>query len=89
MCLGIPARVTNVYEKDGLRMGRAEIGGISKEICLEYTPNAQPGDYVIVHVGFAISILDQSEAAEMLETLRELAESLAEEDSATPSAEKA
>ena len=75
MCLGIPARVIEIYEKDGLLMGLAETGGIRKEVCLEYTPEVQIGQYVIVHVGFAISILDEGEAQEMLETLRELAES--------------
>jgi len=74
MCLGIPARVVEIYEKDGLLMGRAETGGIRKEVCLEYTPEVQVGQYVIVHVGFAISILDEVEAREMLETLRQLAE---------------
>jgi hydrogenase expression/formation protein HypC len=66
--------VVEIYQKDGLRMGRAEIGGVVKEVCLEYTPEAKLGDYVIVHVGFAISILDEAEANEMLATLRELAE---------------
>ncbi|MCS7237038.1 MAG: HypC/HybG/HupF family hydrogenase formation chaperone [Thermoguttaceae bacterium] len=76
MCLGIPAKVTEIYRKDGLLMARAEVGGIAKEICLEYTPEAKVGDYVVVHVGFAISILDETEAQEMLATLRELAEQL-------------
>lgn len=80
MCLGIPAKITEIYRKDGLLMGRAEIGGITKEICLEYTPEAKLGDYVIVHVGFAISILDEAEAQEMLATLRDLAEEFHREE---------
>ena len=73
MCLGIPCKVVEIYTKDGLLMGKGEIGGILKEICLMYTPEVKIGDYVIVHVGFAISQLDQQEAHEMLQTLQELA----------------
>ncbi len=88
MCLGIPAKVTDIYHKDGLLMGRAEVGGIFKEICLEYTPEVKVGNYVVVHVGFAISILNEAEAAEMLDTLREFAESLSEENGAAPESQR-
>jgi hydrogenase expression/formation protein HypC len=62
MCLGIPGEVLSV-EEGALRTGRVAFGGIVKEVCLAYVPEAQPGDYVVVHAGFAISRLDR-EAAE-------------------------
>ena len=62
MCLGIPGEVLSV-EEGALRTGRIAFGGIVKEVCLAYVPEAQPGDYVVVHAGFAISRLDR-EAAE-------------------------
>jgi hydrogenase expression/formation protein HypC len=74
MCLGIPGRVTEVYEQDGLPMGKVDFGGIVRETCLAYTPEAQVGDYVIVHVGFAISRLDEAEAQETLAYFDEISE---------------
>jgi len=62
MCLGIPGEVLSI-EEGALRTGRIAFGGIVKEVCLAYVPEAQPGDYVVVHAGFAISRLDR-EAAE-------------------------
>jgi hydrogenase expression/formation protein HypC len=72
MCLGIPGRILEVYEKDGLPMGRVDFSGVQREACLAYVPEANPGDYVIVHVGFAISVLSEEEAAEVLQTLRQI-----------------
>lgn len=72
MCLGIPGKITEVHELNSLRMGRVDYGGIVKEACLAYVPEAQVGDYVIVHVGFAISVLDEEEALATLETLQEV-----------------
>jgi hydrogenase expression/formation protein HypC len=74
MCLGIPGRLTEVYEQDGLPMGKVDFGGIVRETCLAYTPEAQVGDYVIVHVGFAISRLDEAEAQETLAYFDEISE---------------
>ncbi len=74
MCLAVPGRIEEVYEKDGLRMGRLNFGGIFKEVCLEYLPEAGPGDYAIVHVGFAISKVDEEAAEETLAALREMGE---------------
>ncbi len=83
MCLGVPGRVLNVTEGD-LRMASVEFGGIVKEVCLAYVPEAHAGDYVIVHVGFAISRLDEAEAARVFSYLREM-EVLAElADGGTP-----
>ena len=56
----------------GVRMGKANFGGIVKQVCLEYTPEANPGDYVLVHVGFALSIVDEEEAARTYQALKDL-----------------
>jgi hydrogenase expression/formation protein HypC len=72
MCLAIPGEIHTVYERDGLRFGRVEFGGISREVCLEYEPTSAVGDFVLVHVGFAIAIVDAEEAARTWDTLREL-----------------
>jgi hydrogenase expression/formation protein HypC len=79
MCLGIPGKIISIEDNPlGVRMGKVSFGGIVKEVCLAYTPEAQVGDYVIVHVGFALSRLDEEEAQQTLEMLAEL-EKLAEE----------
>jgi hydrogenase expression/formation protein HypC len=72
MCLGIPGKVLESYDANGLRMAKVEFGGIVREICLAYTPEAAVGDYVIVHVGFAISKVDQDEAARTYKLLEEM-----------------
>lgn len=74
MCLAVPGRITELHEADGIRMAKVDFGGITREACLEYVPEAVPGDYVIVHVGFAISRLDETEAARTLEYLKEMGE---------------
>ena len=85
MCLGIPGRITEKYERDGMPMGKADFGGISKEICLAYVPDIEIGQYTIVHVGFAITELDEASALESLRLFEEmgtLAEELGVADSA-------
>jgi len=72
MCLGIPGKILEVYQRDELPMGKVEFGGIAKEICLAYTPEAAVGDYVIVHVGFAISRVDEKEAQEIFSYLQQI-----------------
>lgn len=82
MCLGVPGKIVSVYEKDNLPMGRVDYGGIIKEACLTYVPSVQVGDYVVVHVGFAISQLEEEEALATLQTIKEvedIAEALGEE----------
>lgn len=74
MCLAVPGKLTDIYEKDSLRMAKIDFGGISKEICLEYTPEAKVGDYALIHVGFAISLMDEEEAQETLSLLKEISE---------------
>ena len=79
MCLGIPGKIISVEDNPlGVPMGKVSFGGIIKEICLAFTPEVQVGDYVIVHVGFAISRLDEEEAQQTLGLLAEL-EQIAEE----------
>ncbi|MCS7055289.1 MAG: HypC/HybG/HupF family hydrogenase formation chaperone [Thermoflexales bacterium] len=72
MCLGIPGRVQAIYEADGVRMGKVNFGGIVKDVCLEYVPEVAVGDYTIVHVGFAITRVDEASAQESLRLFREM-----------------
>lgn len=72
MCLGVPGKIVEAYEVDGLQMGRVDFGGVLREVCLACVPEAAVGEYVIVHVGFAISRLSEQEAQETLATLREI-----------------
>ena len=72
MCLGVPGELVEVYEQDGLQTGKVNFGGILKEVYLVYVPEAQVGDYVLVHVGFALSRLDEDEAQEILTYLKPL-----------------
>lgn len=84
MCLGIPGKVTEIYEQNGVRMGKVDFSGIQKEVCLAYLPELQVGDYTIVHVGFAITQLDEQSAQETLALFAEMGaleeELLAEEE---------
>ena len=73
MCLGVPGKVIEITEEQaGMRMGKVSFGGITKSVCLAYVPEAVVGDYVVVHVGFAISKVDEQEAAQVFEYLREM-----------------
>lgn len=72
MCLAIPGQVVEAFDRRGLRMARVRFGGVVREACLEYTPEAAPGDYVLVHVGFAISRVDPAEAARTFQLLAEM-----------------
>lgn len=75
MCLAVPGRILSMSGDDPLmRVGRVDFGGIVKEINLAYVPEARTGDYVLVHVGFAITVIDDAEAARTLASLRELGE---------------
>lgn len=74
MCLAIPGKVLNIHESSQPVMGTVDFAGIHKEVCLEWLPEARPGDYVIVHVGFAISKVDEQEALETLKLLKEMGE---------------
>lgn len=75
MCLGVPGKVIEIQPDElGMTMGRVNFGGIVKEVCLAYTPEAEVGDYVVVHVGFAISRIDEEEAQQVFEYLRQMGE---------------
>lgn len=75
MCLGVPGKVIAIQEQAlGMNMAKVSFGGIAKEVCLAYVPEARVGDYVIVHAGFALSKLDEQEAAEIFELLSEMEE---------------
>lgn len=73
MCLAIPGKVMEIRQDDqGVRMGKANFGGIVKQVCLEYTPDVQCGDYVLVHVGFALGKVDEDEAERTYQALRDM-----------------
>lgn len=72
MCLGVPGRVVDVAEEAGVLMGRVDFGGVARKVCLAHVPNIQVGEYVLVHVGFALSRLDEDEAKRVYELLIEI-----------------
>ncbi len=73
MCLGVPGKIVEIYEKGDLTMGKIDFGGVTREACLAYVPEAQLGDYTVIHVGFALHIISEEEAQETLALLREIA----------------
>ena len=80
MCLAIPGKIVEIQQKEGVRTGRVLFGGIVREGCLDFVPEANVGDYVMVHVGFAISVVDKEEAERtyaLLESMGVLSEELA------------
>jgi hydrogenase expression/formation protein HypC len=79
MCLGIPGKVIEIHDQGGLRMGRVDFGGVRKEACLAYQPDVELGDYVIIHVGFAISRVDEEEALRTLEMLAQMGDLMSQE----------
>jgi len=82
MCLAIPGKVAQIDVNDGIRTGRVQFGGITRQACLDFVPEAKEGDYVMVHVGFAISVVDKEEAERtyaLLETMGVLEGELAAE----------
>jgi hydrogenase expression/formation protein HypC len=78
MCLAIPGKVTEIDQTVEPRMGLVDFGGVKKRVCLEWLPEVVTGDYVIVHVGFAISRMEEKEAMEALELLRQMGEGIDE-----------
>lgn len=72
MCLAIPGKVLSDFEQNGMRMARVQFGGIVRDACVEYVPERQIGDYVLVHVGFAISRIEEAEAERTYAVLKEL-----------------
>lgn len=87
MCLAVPGKIVEIYETDGLRMGKIDFGGVQREACLEYVPEARVGEYTVIHVGFAISRLSEEEALASLELLRQVVDLAEETRSDVPGAE--
>jgi hydrogenase expression/formation protein HypC len=79
MCLAIPGKIVELYEENGLQMGKLDYSGSINKACLAYVPEAKIGEYVIVHAGFAISVLDEEEAQKSLETWDEFSDRLRED----------
>ena len=75
MCLGIPGRIVEIHQDEGLAMGLVDFGGVRREVCLAYVEDqVQPGDYALVHVGFAIAKVDEDEARRTFEALRQMSQ---------------
>ncbi|HEX9075631.1 MAG TPA: HypC/HybG/HupF family hydrogenase formation chaperone [Anaerolineae bacterium] len=72
MCLAVPGKIVEIYEAGGLKMGKIDFGGVYREACLAYVPDVQVGDYTVIHVGFAINRLNETEAQESLSLLQEM-----------------
>ncbi len=72
MCLGIPGKIIDIYTQNELLMGKIDFGGVTREACLTYVPEAKIGDYAVVHVGFALNLLDEAEAQETLKAFEEI-----------------
>ena len=75
MCLAIPGKIEEIGQQELLTMARVNFNGMMKEVCIEWVPDVKVGEYVIVHAGFAISILDEKEAQENLKLINEVAQS--------------
>ncbi len=84
MCLGIPGKILETISQDGIAMARVDFGGVVKRVCVEHVPEAGVGDYVLVHVGFALARIDEGEARRVLELLEAaaLADELGDGDGA-------
>lgn len=72
MCLGIPGKILEIYKQNDLLMGKVDFGGVTRETCLAYVPEAKIGDYTLVHVGFALSLIDEKEALETIELIDQI-----------------
>jgi hydrogenase expression/formation protein HypC len=72
MCLGIPGKVVETYREHDVLMGKVDFGGVGKRVCLEHVPHVRPGEYVLVHVGFALNTIDEAEARRVFDFLDEM-----------------
>lgn len=72
MCLAVPGKIVETYREHDLLMGKIDYGGVSKRACLEYIQDAKPGEYVLVHVGFALSRIDEAEAVRIFDYLKSI-----------------
>ena len=78
MCLGVPGKIVEIYEAGTLKMGKIDFGGVVREACLEYVPDAKIGDYTIIHVGFALNTISEEEAQDTLDLLQQITDAEAE-----------
>ena len=74
MCLAVPGKIVEIYKANDLMMGKIDFGGVEREACLAYVPEAQVGDYTVIHVGFALHLISEEEAQETLTLLHQIAE---------------
>ncbi len=74
MCLGIPGKILSIYEDHGTKMAKIDFGGVTREACIEVIPEAEPGNWTIVHAGFALNLLSEEEAQETLQILQEMSD---------------
>lgn len=74
MCLGIPGKIISTFEDHGTKMAKVDFGGVIREVCIEVIPEAKPGDWTIIHAGFALNLLSEDEAQETLDILQAMAE---------------
>ena len=74
MCLAIPGKVVETYREHDVFMGKVDFGGVAKKVCLDHVPDVQVGKYVLVHVGFALSVVDEDEAQQVFSFLRQMNE---------------
>lgn len=74
MCLGVPGKIIEIYQNNDLSMGKIDFGGVIREACLAYVPEAKIGDYALIHVGFALNLISEKEAQETLELLQQIAD---------------
>jgi hydrogenase expression/formation protein HypC len=72
MCLAVPGKVVETYREHDVLMGKVDFGGISRRVCLEHVPEVRPDEYVLVHVGFALSRIDEDEARRVFEYLEQM-----------------
>jgi hydrogenase expression/formation protein HypC len=72
MCLAIPGKVLETYDRQGVQMAKVQFGGVTRETCVAYVAGVKPGDYVLVHVGFALSVVDEAEAERTYKLLEEM-----------------
>ncbi len=86
MCLGVPGKIIELYDNLGLHMARIDFGGVVREACMDFLPEAKVGDYTIIHAGFALNLLSEEEALETLALMREIGTLAAEFDDAEMSA---
>lgn len=74
MCLGVPGKIVEIYQANGLAMAKIDFGGVTREACLQYIPEAKIGDYTLIHVGFALNLISEEEAQETLTMLRQISD---------------